>query len=201
MVSPVHTDRVYLTICPLILCWYENCNSKEFQSATKLVSRCLEKFGKGEFNIEGNASKNKFQLMSASLPKKAIEVRITLFDYFIDVRSTFKGRFPKLIAKAKEIYSTYCEQGRMQGAATASNAAPQNKSFLKCWEQDYQTWPKLFLGGTVTRCWHRLDNTIFLVVLFLAQFLIPCNIVASFPTTNLKIFWAARCGWFWRHGF
>ena len=131
MVSPVHTDRVYLTICPLILCWYENCNSKEFQSATKLVSRCLEKFGKGEFNIEGNASKNKFQLMSASLPKKAIEVRITLFDYFIDVRSTFKGRFPKLIAKAKEIYSTYCEQGRMQGAATASNAAPQNKSFLK----------------------------------------------------------------------
>ena len=49
--------------------------------------------------------------MGAGLPKRAIEVRIALLDYFIDVRSAFKGRFPKsmLIAKTKEIYSTYCE--------------------------------------------------------------------------------------------
>ena len=46
--------------------------------------------------------------MGLGPPKRAIEVRIALFDYFIDVRSTHKGRFPKfmLIAKAKEIYST-----------------------------------------------------------------------------------------------
>ena len=49
--------------------------------------------------------------MGVCLPKRAIEVWIALFDYFFDVRSTLKGRFPKfmLIAKAKEIYSTYCE--------------------------------------------------------------------------------------------
>ena len=88
----------------------ENCNSKEFRSATKFVSRCLEKFEKGEFNIERNDSKNKFRLIGAGPPKRAIEVRIALFDYFIDVRSTLKGRFPKFmsIVKAKEIYNTYC---------------------------------------------------------------------------------------------
>ena len=49
--------------------------------------------------------------MGLGLPKRAIEVRIALFDYFIDVRSTLKGRFPKfmLTAKAKEICNTQCE--------------------------------------------------------------------------------------------
>ena len=81
----------------------ENCNSKQFRSATKFKSQCLEKLEKGEFNIEGNDKKNKFW--------PTIEVWIALFDYFIDVRSTLKGRFPKfmLIAKAKEIHSIYCE--------------------------------------------------------------------------------------------
>ena len=44
------------------------------------------------------------------------------------------------------------------------------------------------------RCiiWHRLEDTIFLVVPFLAQFAIPCNVLSvlasSFPATNIQIF-------------
>ena len=32
----------------------KNCETKEFKSATKFVSRCLEKLNKGDFDIEEN---------------------------------------------------------------------------------------------------------------------------------------------------
>ena len=39
---------------------YENCETKEFKSATKFVSRCLEKLNKGDFDTEENQSVGKF---------------------------------------------------------------------------------------------------------------------------------------------
>ena len=49
-----------------------------------------------------------------------------------------------------------------------------------------------------------LEDTIFLVILFWTQSAILCNVLsvlASFPTTKLRIYWAALCGLFWGHGF
>ena len=98
-------------------------------------------------------------------------------------------------------------KGRMQGAANAANAAPRNGShqfsemsfrFYKSCEQDSQidSQSNVAVGNTAARRWHGLEDTIFLVVPFLTQFPIPCNlliVLASFPTTNIQIFWAVRC--------
>ena len=69
----------------------EKCDNVQFKSATKFVVRCLQKLETGEFDIEGNCSSKKFRIMGAGPPKKALEVRSALFDYFIDIRSVLKG--------------------------------------------------------------------------------------------------------------
>ena len=42
--------------------------------------------------------------------KKALEVQHALFDYFIDIRYSLKGRLPQyiLLSKAKQFYKEYC---------------------------------------------------------------------------------------------
>ena len=45
----------------------ETCDSKEFKSATKFVSRCLEKFDNGEFDAEENNTSKKLRLPGCSL--------------------------------------------------------------------------------------------------------------------------------------
>ena len=43
-------------------------------------------------------------------PKKAFEVRYGLFDHFIYVKYSLKGRLPQhvLLSKAKQLYEEYC---------------------------------------------------------------------------------------------
>ena len=63
-------------------------DSKDFKSATKFVSRCLEKLEKAEFGLEESCCKNKYCVIGAapSPPqKKDPEVQYALFDYFIDI--------------------------------------------------------------------------------------------------------------------
>ena len=40
----------------------------------------------------------------------SIEARYALFDYFIDIRYSLKGRLPQhiLLSKAKQLYEEYC---------------------------------------------------------------------------------------------
>ena len=42
-------------------------------------------------------------------PKKTLEVRYVLFDYFIDIRYSLKGPLPPHI-KDKQLYEEYCIQ-------------------------------------------------------------------------------------------
>ena len=88
----------------------EKSNSKEFKSAAKFVARCLDKLEGGDFSIEGNNSKTKFKLLGAGSLKRETEVQLALFGYFIDVRSSLKGRLPRfiLMAKAQELHRAYC---------------------------------------------------------------------------------------------
>ena len=85
-------------------------DDKEFKSATKYVSRCLEKLEQGKFDIAGNDVTNKYRVLGAGAPKRALEVRATLFDFFVDIRCNLKGRLPlfMLRAKAYELYEAYC---------------------------------------------------------------------------------------------
>ena len=67
----------------------EKSDTNDFKSATKFVSRCLEKLQRGEFALEENCGKNKYRLMGAGPKKRALEVRYALFDYFVDIRSAY----------------------------------------------------------------------------------------------------------------
>ena len=51
----------------------EASDSKDFKSATKFISRCLEKLEKGEFDLEENCCKNKYRVMSAGPKKKLLK--------------------------------------------------------------------------------------------------------------------------------
>ena len=81
----------------------------DFRSAKKFVTRCLEKFDNKDFEIEGNNSTKNYRRMVAGPPTKAVELRQSMFDYFIDVRCSLKGRLPR------ELFGTYCQLKRDAG--------------------------------------------------------------------------------------
>ena len=83
----------------------ERCDTADFKSATKFVSRCLEKLDRGEFDAEGNRRSGKFRVLGAAKPRHVVEV----FIFLIDVRTSLKGRSPRstITSKAKQIYNEF----------------------------------------------------------------------------------------------
>ena len=71
----------------------------------------------GQFDIEGNDLSNKFGVAVADAPKKAIDLRNKLFQYFINIRFSLKARWPKniFLAKARFLYTEHCKMRREQG--------------------------------------------------------------------------------------
>ena len=53
----------------------EPSDSKDFKSATKFISCCLEKLKKGEFDVEENCCKNKYLVMGTG-PQKSFSSTI-----------------------------------------------------------------------------------------------------------------------------
>ena len=95
----------------------ETCDTTDFKSATKFVSRCLEKLDRGEFDAEENSRSDKYRVLGAGKPKYAVEVRQALFSFFIDVRTSQKGHLPQsiLISEPKQIYNEYFDIKRQSG--------------------------------------------------------------------------------------
>ena len=60
--------------------------------ARTFVGRCEDLLNRGESDIEGNDLRGKYRIAGAGARKKAIQVRLELFQYFIDIRSILKGR-------------------------------------------------------------------------------------------------------------
>ena len=85
-----------------------------------------------QFDIEGNDVSNKFIVVGTAAPKKAIDLRNELFEYFIDFRSSLKARLPKniFLAKAMSLYIEYCKLQRKQGQE------PPKLKFSNCWLKD-----------------------------------------------------------------
>ena len=69
--------------------------SSDFKSCVKFVGRCEKLLEIGKFDIEGYDVAGKFRVLGAGAPKKAVEVRKALFEYFIDIRSALKASYQK----------------------------------------------------------------------------------------------------------
>ena len=112
-------------------------NSKDFKSATKFVSRCLEKLEKDEFDLEENCCKNKYHVMGAG-PDKTLEVRHALFDYFIEIRYSLKGRLPQhiVLSKGRQLYEEYCIL--KTDAGKEPDKLKITRKWLQEWCKDYR---------------------------------------------------------------
>ena len=111
----------------------ERYDTVDFKSATKFVSRCLEKLDRGKFDTEENRRSDRFRVLGAGKPKHVVEVRQVLFSFFIDVRTSLKGRLPRstLIFKAKQIYNEYCGIKRQGGEV------PDQLKFANGWLNEW----------------------------------------------------------------
>ena len=76
--------------------------------------------------------------MGAGPKKRVLQVRYTLFDYFVDIGSSFKGRLPQLIlfSKAKQHYEEYCELKRHAGDKPGERKMTQ--IWLQKWCKEYR---------------------------------------------------------------
>ena len=91
---------------------------------------------KGEFDLEEDCCKNKHR--GAGPPKKALEVRYALFDYFIDIKYSLKGRLTQriLLSKAKQSYEGYCVLKAEAGEEPEKLKI--TRKWLQKWCKDYR---------------------------------------------------------------
>ena len=69
----------------------EPSDSNEYKNCIKFVERCEVLLNEGKFDIEGNDAKKRKLVVGAGPPKKVVDVRKQLFEYFVDVRSALKS--------------------------------------------------------------------------------------------------------------
>ena len=95
----------------------EPCHSSDYKNCIKFVERCEALLEEGKFDMEGNDSRKRVRVAGAGPPKKVLDVRKQLFEYFVDVRTSLKGRLPTsvFLFKARFFYDQYCEQLRREG--------------------------------------------------------------------------------------
>ena len=79
-------------------------------NALKFAKRCYEKYLANDFGEE--PSKKRFRGSGAGRKCKAPAVREAMFEWFINVRGSLKGRLPKKMfrAKCEQVYTDWLEQ-------------------------------------------------------------------------------------------
>ena len=88
-----------LTVCEIFVDVKDEVStSSDYKSCIKFVGGCEELFTTKKFDIEGNEVSNKFRVAGAGAPKKAIDLRNELSQYFIDIRSSLKARLSKMFS-------------------------------------------------------------------------------------------------------
>ena len=87
---------------------------KNFKMACKIASRSFESLT--ELSDSGVCPPKKSRAMGGGRKKSAPDVRGALFTYFVDIRGSLKGRFPKrlLTLKARKLYSDWITQNPLQ---------------------------------------------------------------------------------------
>ena len=137
--TPSPNKVTYSLPCVSFLLNWKNAtnNDSEFKSAKSFVSRCLTKFENGQFNIEGNDGAKRYRLLGAGPPRKAVELRESLFDFFIDIRYSLKGRLSVYLLKlkAEELYATYRQL--KQEAGEVPEDIVICKQWISNWAKEY----------------------------------------------------------------
>ena len=88
-----------LTVCEIFVDVKDEVStSSDYKSCIKFVGGSEELFTTKKFDIEGNEVSNKFRVAGAGAPKKAIDLRNELSQYFIDIRSSLEARLPKMFS-------------------------------------------------------------------------------------------------------
>ena len=108
-------------------------NDVDFVRAVKLASRSYNEID--SLRDPSSCPPKKVRSQGAGRKRKAPEVRISLFNWFIDVRETLKGRLPRRIfkMKANQLYEEWLTQ----------NPVPENErlkfsnQWIKEWQQEY----------------------------------------------------------------
>ena len=107
---------------------------KNFKMACKIASRSFESLT--ELTDSGACPPKKSRAMGGGRKKSAPDVREALFTYFVDIRGSLKGRFPKrlLTLKARQLYSDWITQNSLQ-----ENERPLKfgNQWVKEWECEY----------------------------------------------------------------
>lgn len=117
----------------------EHSNTQAFKNACKLVCRSVNLLKAGAFQKEGNTGNNRFRVEGGGARQRAPEVRYALFEYYVDVRDSLKGRLPKKIflAKARSLYKKWKEDRTKDGEEVGAPLS-FTRNWLKGWCQEYQ---------------------------------------------------------------
>ena len=112
-------------------------NSSDLKSCVKFVGHCQKLLEIGQFDMEGNDIAGKFRMLRAGAPKKAVEVRKVIFEYFIDIRSTLKAGYQKYCSLLKE---SRCMKNTV--SSNENGIEPEKLTFsnqqLKDWCREHQ---------------------------------------------------------------
>ena len=109
-------------------------NDDEFKAACKFATRSFQHLSK--LNDSSVCPPKKMRAIGGGRKKNAPEVREALFSYFVDVRESMKGRFPKrlLRLKAKQLYNEWLRENPL---AEGEKPLKFGNRWIQMWEQEY----------------------------------------------------------------
>ena len=111
-------------------------NDSNLLSAVKLAKRCHDKLLSGGFDNE-EPSKKKFRQEGGGRKCKAPEVRQAMFEWFVNVRGTLKGRLPIKMFRSKCL-TVYEEWLKQQPELIPENEQLKfGKNWIRGWMDEY----------------------------------------------------------------
>ena len=108
-------------------------NDVDFARAVKLAWRFYDEID--SLRDPSSCPPQKVRAQGAGRKQKAPEVRISLFNWFIDVRETLKGRLPRRIFKIKA--NQLHEEWLTQNPVPENERLKFSNQWIKEWQQEY----------------------------------------------------------------
>ena len=112
-----------------------------FTRAVKLALRCYKDTAKERDGLENEKTKKKFRKPGGGRKTRVTNIRDSLFEWFVDVRTSLKAWLPKkmFLLKCKELYTTWLgQQSDVVQAEHEKRYVMFSKMWLKGWMRDYK---------------------------------------------------------------
>ena len=106
-----------------------------FQKACKLTTRCYKNKIKNDDTLAVEPSNKKFRAPGGGRKVRVLDVRESLFEWFLDVRTSSKARLPRTLFEMKyeEIYKTWLSG---QSEEVRQNQKENTMMFSNQWVKD-----------------------------------------------------------------